>query len=84
MASKKKKATTRKKRPATKRCASCEKTKPLKEFGKNPRMRLGRKSYCRACSRDKQREWNAAQRAPVKKKSGTKRKSRRASAELLD
>jgi len=55
-----------------KRCARCLKRKPLDSFGKNSRMKLGRKSYCRVCSSKLQREWNEEQRAAQ----GSKRKRR--------
>lgn len=45
------------KTPTKKRCARCLQTKPLDDFGENPRMKLGRKSYCKDCSADLQRQW---------------------------
>jgi hypothetical protein len=33
----------------TKRCAMCDEDLPYSQFGKGPRMKLGLKSYCRAC-----------------------------------
>ena len=50
-------------KPKSKICACCGRRKPLEKFGKNPRMALGVKSYCRVCSADKQREWNRLRRA---------------------
>ncbi len=38
--------------PRAKPCARCKESKPLTEFGLNPRMRSGRNSYCRACSNE--------------------------------
>ena len=49
--------------PDDKICASCKERKELSAFGNNPRMRLGVKSYCKDCTRTRQREWNAAHRA---------------------
>ena len=46
----------------SKKCARCLDRKPLDSFGKNSRMKLGRKSYCRDCSSELQREWNEQQR----------------------
>ena len=68
MAKKRKKATSkktvaRKSTSKDKRCARCLKRKSLDSFGKNSRMKLGRKSYCRVCSSELQREWNEEQRA---------------------
>lgn len=56
----------------SKQCARCLKRKPLDSFGKNVRMKLGRKSYCRVCSSKLQREWNEEQRVAQ----GSKRKRR--------
>ncbi len=63
-----KKKATRKQDPKSKQCARCLKRKPLDSFGKNPRMKLGRKSYCRDCSSELQREWNEEQREAQKPK----------------
>ncbi len=67
-----KKIGTEKQDAKSKQCACCLKRKPLDSFGKNSRMKLGRKSYCRDCSSKLQREWNKDQR----KASGSKRKQR--------
>lgn len=48
--------------PKSKVCACCQKRKSLDQFGKNSRMALGRKSYCRPCSAAKQRIWNKVRR----------------------
>ncbi|GAF94855.1 unnamed protein product [marine sediment metagenome] len=48
--------------PKTKVCSRCLKRKNLDQFGSNPRMKLGRKSYCKACAAELQREWNARER----------------------
>ena len=66
-------------KPKSKVCADCRVRKKLDQFGKNPRMRLGRKSYCIECTRTRQREWNAEHRGTVprstsKKASPAKRK----------
>jgi len=50
------------KKPQKKTCARCLKVKFLDSFGDNPRMALGKKSYCRPCSAELQREWNHDQR----------------------
>ncbi len=65
--------------PATKICTRCLKRKKLEEFGKNPRMKLGRKSYCKKCSAELQREWNEGpgQKA-TKKKAGKKKAGKKA------
>lgn len=65
--------------PKSKVCSRCLKRKKLNLFGKNPRMKLGVKSYCRACSAELQREWNEANRAP-KKKAGRKKAGRKTTA----
>lgn len=57
-----KKASAKKSDSKNKQCARCQKRKSLDSFGKNSRMKLGRKSYCRVCSGELQREWNAEQR----------------------
>ncbi len=72
MATRQRKKTTSKKTArvrggAKKRCARCLKSKTLKEFGENHRMRLGRKSYCRACSRILQKAWNRQRRLEEKR-----------------
>lgn len=61
--------------PKTKVCTRCLKRKKLEQFGKNPRMKLGRKSYCKPCSAELQREWNEQQqrKKTTKKKRRTKR-----------
>ncbi len=51
----------------TKRCARCRKSKPLTDFGPNKKMKSGRKSYCRPCSRIAQREWHAKRNADVER-----------------
>lgn len=58
--------TAKKEKQKTKVCVRCLKRKKLDLFGKNPRMASGRKSYCKKCSADLQREWNAEQRAKKK------------------
>ncbi len=60
----------------SKKCARCLDRKPLDSFGKNSRMKLGRKSYCRDCSRELQREWNKEQRVATKSKKAPARKSK--------
>lgn len=40
----------------SKLCACCGEDKPLECFPKDPRMALGRRSYCRPCTRKKKRE----------------------------
>lgn len=47
----------RKPNQTRKQCARCLHVKALEEFGDNPRMKLGKKSYCRDCAADLQREW---------------------------
>ena len=65
--------------PSTKICTRCLKRKKLEEFGKNPRMKLGRKSYCKKCSAELQREWNEGpERKPAKK--ATKRATKKGAA----
>lgn len=49
--------------PKSKKCARCQKTKRLEQFGINERMKLGRKSYCRVCSKELQSARYAAQKA---------------------
>lgn len=51
-------ARQRKGLPRTKACARCTKRKKLDLFGDNPRMKFGKKSYCKPCSADLQRKWN--------------------------
>lgn len=70
----------KKRRGATekKRCARCLELKPLSSFGKNPRMRSGRKSYCRPCSAELQREWNRAQREAEEAEKAKRRRRRSA------
>lgn len=48
--------------PESKICVDCLRVKPLGDFGKNPRMAQGRKSYCRKCSNKRQLEWNRKHR----------------------
>jgi hypothetical protein len=62
------KTTARLQTSKSKQCARCLKRKPLDSFGKNSRMKLGRKSYCRVCSSKLQREWNEEQRAAQESK----------------
>ncbi len=45
-------------RGTRKRCARCMRSKKLSDFGENHRMRLGRKSYCKKCSAELQKEWS--------------------------
>jgi hypothetical protein len=63
-----KKTAARKPDSKSKQCARCLKRKPLDSFGKNSRMKLGRKSYCRVCSSKLQREWNEEQRTAQESK----------------
>ena len=56
--------------PKTKTCTRCLQRKKLASFGRNPRMKLGRKSYCKDCSAELQREWNAAKRVSKKRGGG--------------
>lgn len=70
-------------------CVRCLETKSLDDFGKNPRMKLGRKSYCKSCSATLQREWNkkrreeeeaskrASKKRTVKKRNAKKKAARR-------
>lgn len=44
-------------------CARCGKRKKLDQFGTNPRMKLGRKSYCRKCCSWLQRRFSREQGA---------------------
>lgn len=48
--------------PSTKRCSMCGEVKPLDAFNRNRRGALGLRSYCRACQREYQRVWHAANR----------------------
>lgn len=41
----------------TKKCASCNQSKPLTEFHKNKGHKDGLNSYCNACSYEKYTEW---------------------------
>lgn len=41
-------------------CLSCEKRKPLDAFYRNPHGRGGRRSYCKPCYREYERERRAA------------------------
>jgi hypothetical protein len=59
-------AAKKKKKITTKLCARCREKKDLEEFGKNPKMKLGRKSYCRVCSAELQKLWNRKHRAEAK------------------
>ena len=61
-ARRKKKVGAEKQDAKSKQCARCLKRKSLDSFGKNTRMKLGRKSYCRSCSTKLQRAWNVDQR----------------------
>lgn len=54
--------------PKTKICVRCLKRKKLSQFGKNKRLLLGVKSYCRACAAELQREWNAKKKTKKTKK----------------
>jgi hypothetical protein len=40
-----------------KACRLCHESKPLAEFGKNPRRKSGIQNECRECMRTYQREW---------------------------
>jgi len=51
----------RDRRPRSKPCARCREVKPLRQFGDNLRMRLGKKSYCRQCEREAKAEWKRRQ-----------------------
>jgi len=51
--------------PGHKVCARCDVSKPFSEFGKNPRMRIGLKSYCRMCTNALQRDWSKRRRAKI-------------------
>lgn len=44
----------------TKRCPRCTQTKPAAEWNRSSASRDGLAGYCRPCSRDVAREWNAA------------------------
>ena len=68
--------TRRKKAPDSKVCASCLERKSLEDFGDNPRMALGKKSYCRPCSARLQREWNANKKKREAEKKGRRKKTR--------
>ena len=41
-------------------CARCLDKKPLAVFGDNPKMKSGKKSYCKPCNADLQRIWRKA------------------------
>ncbi|REE72138.1 hypothetical protein C8E05_1526 [Rhodococcus wratislaviensis] len=46
---------------------TCQKTKPLEEFPKNPLMRDGRGSWCKECNAEYQREWRKRNPEKVEK-----------------
>ena len=54
--------TTKPARPKAevKLCARCLDKKPLADFGDNPKMKSGKKSYCKPCNADLQRIWRKA------------------------
>lgn len=47
---------------STKRCSMCGEAKPLDAFNRSRSGPLGRHSYCRACQREYDRVWRAANR----------------------
>jgi hypothetical protein len=51
--------------PTTKKCTRCKKRRKVEQFYKDKHMKDGLSSWCKACTRDYDREYAARKKAEV-------------------